>query len=151
MDTPARTLEEALQRTRAVLLPGAFGVVGLPPGAGLDLGRLLAGPPPRQVVHEVDEVTFLGPWEEAQALGGAVAGPFAWLRFETPMAWELVGFLGAVTAALAGEGISLGAVCGYSRDHLFVPWDRRLDALAALARLGIGSGTPAGGEEASGS
>jgi hypothetical protein len=151
MDTPARTLEEALQRTRAVALPGPFGVVGIAPGSTPDLGALLAGPPPRQVVREEDELTFLGPWEEAQDLasaGAGLAGPFAWIRFETPMAWELVGFLGAVTAALAEAGISLGTVCGYSRDHLFVPWERRQEALACLARLGIASDAPERGEEA---
>ncbi|MBL6721834.1 MAG: ACT domain-containing protein [Planctomycetes bacterium] len=155
METPARTLEEALRRTRATALPRPFGVVGVPPGAGLDLGALLAGPAPRQVVCEEDEVTVLGPWEEVQSLAAAgeegPAGPFAWIRFETPMAWELVGFLGAVTGALAEEGISLGAVCGYSRDHVFVPWDRLPEALACLGRLGIAADEAARGDGTHGS
>ena len=36
------------------------------------------------------------------------------------MTWELVGFLALVTSRLAQAGVPLGAVCGYSRDHLFV-------------------------------
>ena len=36
------------------------------------------------------------------------------------MGWEVVGFLARVTGALAAAGVPLGAVCGFSRDHLFV-------------------------------
>ncbi len=140
MDAPARTLAEALQRTEAGLLPGAVGVVGLAPGAP-DTAALLEGPAPRQVIVEAEEVTALLPWDEAQEVaervGAPLEGPFAWLRFETPMAWELVGFLARVTGALAEAGVSLGAVCGYSRDHLFVPWEQRELALEALEGLGI--------------
>lgn len=140
MDTPARTLAEALQRTEAGILPGPVGVIGLAPGA-LDPASLLAGPAPRQVIVEVEEITALLPWEEARQVAeraeAPLEGPFAWLRFETPMAWELVGFLARVTSALAQAGVSLGAVCGYSRDHLFVPWEQREVALDALEGLGI--------------
>jgi hypothetical protein len=46
-----------------------------------------------------------------------------------------VGFLAAVTRALAGAGISANPVSGFHHDHLFVPWDRREEALAVLEAL----------------
>ncbi|HIG85470.1 MAG TPA: ACT domain-containing protein [Planctomycetes bacterium] len=53
------------------------------------------------------------------------------------MAWELVGFLAHITGALAAAGISIGAVCGFSRDHLFVPQELSSEALRILADMGI--------------
>ena len=46
-----------------------------------------------------------------------------------------VGLIAAVSAALAGEGIACNPVSAFHHDHLFVPWPRRHDALAALAQL----------------
>ena len=37
-----------------------------------------------------------------------------------------------VSGALAAEGISANVVAAYRHGHVFVPWDRRLDALKAL-------------------
>jgi hypothetical protein len=44
----------------------------------------------------------------------------AWIRFDAPMGWELVGFLAHVTGRLAAAGVPLGCVCAHARDHLFV-------------------------------
>jgi len=46
-----------------------------------------------------------------------------------------VGLIAAVSAALAREGIACNPVSAVHHDHLFVPWPRRHDALAALAQL----------------
>jgi hypothetical protein len=46
-----------------------------------------------------------------------------------------VGFLAAVTAALASEGISVNPVSAFHHDHLFVPWERRRDAMRILRAL----------------
>ena len=46
-----------------------------------------------------------------------------------------VGLIAAVSAALAREGIACNPVSAFHHEHLFVPWPRRHDALAALARL----------------
>ena len=46
-----------------------------------------------------------------------------------------VGLIAAVSAALAREGIACNPVSAFHHDHLFVPWPRRHDALAALAQL----------------
>jgi hypothetical protein len=43
--------------------------------------------------------------------------------------------LAKITTALAKEGISVNAFSAYYHDHLFVPYDRKEDAMAALAEL----------------
>jgi hypothetical protein len=48
---------------------------------------------------------------------------------------DAVGMMAAVSAALAARGISCNPVSAFLHDHVFVPWDRREDALAALAHL----------------
>jgi len=50
-------------------------------------------------------------------------------------ALEGVGLTAAVTSALADMGIACNVVAGFHHDHLFVPWQRREEALDALRRL----------------
>ena len=49
-----------------------------------------------------------------------------------------VGLTAAVSQALAAEDIPANIVAAAYHDHLFVPWDRRADALAVLHRLSPG-------------
>lgn len=148
MEEPrAQDLAESLDRMTVGREPGRFGLVGLPrpaADAGDALALLRSSEAPWQVTLEGGELSLLVSWEAAggisrQEAGARLDGPFAWLRFEAPMGWEVVGFLAHVTGALARAGIPLGAVCGSSRDHLFVPESRVQDALAALAGAGIPS------------
>ena len=46
-----------------------------------------------------------------------------------------VGMMAAVSAALAQRGIPCNPVSAVLHDHLFVPWERRDDALDALSHL----------------
>ena len=45
---------------------------------------------------------------------------------------EAVGFLAAITTALAAIDIPVNAVSAYYHDHIFVPYERRVDALECL-------------------
>jgi uncharacterized protein len=45
---------------------------------------------------------------------------------------DAVGFLAAITARLAGAGISVNAVSAFYHDHLFVPEHRAAEALGLL-------------------
>jgi hypothetical protein len=135
---PARTLEEALLRTRFRVEAGRFALVGFSAAPGPE--DLAALAPPAQLVREAEETTLL---VREEALADLVARrpdarierDLAWIRFETPMAWELVGFLARVTGALAAAGVPLGAVCGMSRDHLFLARRHLARAREALARI----------------
>jgi len=48
---------------------------------------------------------------------------------------EAVGMTAALAKALTEAGISANVVAAYHHDHIFVPWARRHDALAALEAL----------------
>lgn len=104
--------------------PAEFHLIGFPePPAGEDFEAL--GSPPAQIVREPDETTILVKAERAGEIlarhpGARVERDLAWIRFEKPMAWDLVGFLALVTGELGRVGVPIGAVCGYRRDHLFV-------------------------------
>jgi uncharacterized protein len=119
----ARDLETALARMRWGVEPGRFALVGFdePPRAE----DLIALEPPAQLIREAGETSLLvGEARLAEVLerhpGARVERGLSWIRFEAPMGWEVVGFLARVTGALARAGVPVGAVCGYSRDHLFV-------------------------------
>jgi hypothetical protein len=63
-------------------------------------------------------------------------GPhFACITLQVHSALEGVGLTAAVSSALAEAGIACNVVAGFHHDHLFVPWERREDALASLNSL----------------
>ena len=47
-----------------------------------------------------------------------------------------VGLTAAVAGALAAAGISANVVAAHYHDHIFVPSERAVDALAVLEQLG---------------
>lgn len=134
------SLDEALKGMTWRVEEGRFGLLGFLEPPGPAASALLAGEGPVQVIREGGETTCLARLEALEALrsehsNARVEAPLAWIRFELPMAWDLVGFLAQVTSALAEAGVSVGAVCGFSRDHLFVAESRLDAACAALEQL----------------
>ena len=72
-------------------------------------------------VVEVDESTDEALWAQIT------------LRIHSSL--EAVGMMAAIATALAARDIPCNAVSAYYHDHLFVPWSRRDDAIAALQAL----------------
>ncbi len=113
-----------------------IGIDGPPVSADLEL----LGREPAQMLREGGETTLLVAMASLQEVlarhpGARCERDLAWIRFKAPMGWQVVGFLARVTGALAAEGVPLGAVCGFSRDHLFLA-ERHLErAAAVLERL----------------
>ena len=64
-----------------------------------------------------------------------VVGPFALISLTVHSDLHAVGLLAKITNALAKEGISVNAFSAYYHDHLFVPFARKDDAMAALTDL----------------
>lgn len=92
---------------------------------------------PFATVAEAEGMTVVAPLEEMAKAGLASE---QWARISLTIHSDLaaVGLTAAFSAALAAEGISCNVVAGFHHDHLFVPWARRFDALAALERLAHG-------------
>jgi uncharacterized protein len=85
---------------------------------------------PFATVAEEEGLTVVAPLAE---LGEGEA----WARISLTVHSDLtaVGLTAAFAAALGHEGISCNVIAGLHHDHLFVPWDRRFDAVAALGAL----------------
>ena len=110
-----------------------------------DLGRLLAGLTPilDPVQYGFAAVAAVPPLGDAFALiregeATTVVGPgTGWARITLGVQSSLaaIGLTARVAAALAGRGISANMIAAFHHDHVFVPWDRREEALTLLADL----------------
>ena len=76
------------------------------------------------LIRELEGVTVIGPGQ-------------GWARITLGIqsSLEAVGLTARVSAALAARGIGANIVAAFHHDHVFVPWDRRDDALAVLSAL----------------
>ncbi|GAB2541821.1 ACT domain-containing protein [Brachybacterium huguangmaarense] len=86
-------------------------------------------------VVEAEGVTAVVARANAERLGLAHEYVAARITLTVHSALEAVGLTAAVARALADAGISCNVVAGYFHDHLFVPWERREGAIAALEAL----------------
>ena len=139
----AREARTDLERIRSVMrwevLDLELALVGFDgPPEQADLALL--GEEPGQVIREGGETTLLVRAERvAEVLArhplARVQRELAWIRFLAPMGWEVVGFLALVTEGLSRAGVPLGAVCGYSRDHLFIARPHLARASQVLSEL----------------
>lgn len=60
------------------------------------------------------------------------SGEWARISLGVHSSLEAVGLTAVLSARLAESGISANIVAGLYHDHLFVPWERRDEALASL-------------------
>ena len=70
--------------------------------------------------------------EGITAIRIAPAGEWARISLGVHSSLEVVGMTAAFSRALTDAGISVNVIAGLRHDHIFVPWDRREDALRAL-------------------
>jgi uncharacterized protein len=85
--------------------------------------------------HESEGVTVIVEHAAAVAAGLAGVFPCRMITLEVHSALDAAGFLAAVTACLAAEGIGVNPVAAFHHDHLFVPRDRAEEAMRALRGL----------------
>lgn len=124
--------ETDLGRTLAGIEPAASGeVYGY---ACLPLARALpAGLEPLATFREAEGLTVIAPAAALEAAGVDHQGGWAMISLGVHSALTAVGLTAAVSAALSAAGISANVVAAYHHDHVFVPWEERERALAALA------------------
>jgi uncharacterized protein len=116
-----------------------------------DLSRLLRGLGPRlhpdrytfaSCVDRVLTANRFALVREDEGLTSIHADPegeWARISLEAHSSLEAVGLTAILSSRLAEHGISANIVAATNHDHLFVPWDRREEALAALRSLGDGA------------
>ncbi len=91
------------------------------------------------VVKDAKETTVIISENQLEKVD-ALQTEFGWrlITFDVVMPFEVVGFLAAVSGALAKENIPIFAVSAFSTDHIFVQ-DRDLSkTLGILRKLGCG-------------
>lgn len=122
-------LARLLAGMRPELRDGTYLFCSLPDGS------LPAGLAPLATFREAEGLTLVLSAEEAERHG--IAGVFeaAWITLTVHSDLAAVGFLAAVAAALAAEGIACNAIAAFHHDHLFVPVEMAERAMAVLARL----------------
>jgi uncharacterized protein len=89
---------------------------------------------PFATVDEVEGLTVVAPLASLAA-AGLVSEPWARISLTILSDLAAVGLTAAFASALADEGISCNVIAGVHHDHLFVPWDLRATAVAALEAL----------------
>lgn len=85
------------------------------------------------MIRESEGVTVVLPLEAAVRAGFPAEALWAGITLTVHSSLNAIGFLAAISARLAAAGLSLNPLAGYYHDHLFVPWDRREEAMAVLA------------------
>jgi uncharacterized protein len=121
-----RDLGALLRGARPVLAHPEVVLVTASTGSGL---------PALATVSEEEGLTVVLERAEADRLGLAYDWVGAWITLRVHSALDAVGLTAAVSAALADAGISCNILAGRHHDHLIVPADRSVDALAVLASL----------------
>ena len=132
---------EILRRAKVVVAPETFVLVGMRHG---DWARLLENPElsPRAgsnfcLLRDPFEVTLLVEESDWRAMRHAArdakteAG-FRLVTLDVELGWDVVGFLAHVTRILAAEGVPVGALSAFSRDHLLIKQDDLGKALRVL-------------------
>lgn len=129
-EMPESDLTVLLASMRPALADATYGFGELPAGAGIPPGLR-----PFATVAEAEALTVVAPEVELAAHG--IAHQPGWARISLSVHSDLaaVGLTAAIAAALADEGISANVIAGSRHDHLFVPWERRRDAMHVLAAL----------------
>lgn len=138
---PKSDAAELLRRARVEVAPATFVLVGLRPE---DWARLLENPElsPRaesifMLLRDPFEVTLLLEEDDWRAMRHAardarVEAGFRLVTLDVVLPWNVVGFLAHVTEILANEGIAVGALSAFSRDHLLIKQDDLGKALRVL-------------------
>jgi uncharacterized protein len=89
---------------------------------------------PFATVAEDEGLTVVAPLA-VMAAAGMASAPWARISLTVHSDLAAVGLTAAFATALAGVGISANVIAGFHHDHIFVPWGRRADAMAALQDL----------------
>ncbi len=96
---------------------------------------LPAGITPLATFAEDEGLTIVAPADEWRATGHTASAGYARLTMMVHSSLEAVGMTAAMATALTEAGISANVIAAYYHDHIFVPWYRRHDALAAIRAL----------------
>jgi hypothetical protein len=105
----------------------------------IDDEALLGAVAPDAMVREDEGLAVVLRREQADQLGIAYDYVAGWITLRVHSALDAVGLTAAVSAAFADADLSCNVIAGYHHDHLLVPADRVVEALAVLSGLSRGT------------
>lgn len=124
-------LRQLLAELRPHLHEDEYVVCAIPGRKVEDLADL----EPFATVREEEGLTLVLRRERAEEARLDYEGVFARITLQVHSSLEAVGLTAAVAGRLADLGIGANVIAAYYHDHILVPWDRRGDAVDALAEL----------------
>lgn len=120
-------LSVLLRSMEPTLFDEPYGFAVTPPGQGI------AGAFAR--IAEAEGETVVAEAAVLTAAGLPPGDPWARISLTVHSDLAAVGLTAAFARALADKGISANVIAGFYHDHIFVQWERRHDAVAALREL----------------
>ncbi|NPU68980.1 ACT domain-containing protein [Bradyrhizobium sp. 83012] len=97
---------------------------------------------PLMLFREREGITLIVRREEAEQAGLTYQFAARLITLSVHSALDAVGFLAAVTTALAAAGISVNAVSAFHHDHLFVPEAQAEQAMRVLQEVSRSAAGP---------
>lgn len=122
------------ERDLAVLLASMAPALHPVPYGFATCARLPDGLAPFATIAEDEGLTVIAPLEALEAEGMA-GDAFARITLNVHSDLAAVGLTAAFATALGDIGVSANVIAGYHHDHIFVAWEDRHRALAALEAL----------------
>jgi uncharacterized protein len=129
----SRDLAHLLAVMEPVIAPQEFVFATVASDAFAELSR--RGTVPIATFAESEGVSLILDRESATRAGLAYIYPCRLITLTVHSSLDAIGFVSAITSALAAAGISANPVSAYHHDHLFVPADRATEAFEILRRL----------------
>jgi hypothetical protein len=93
------------------------------------------GVAPVVTVVEPEGLTLVLRQDDAEEAGLAYDYVAGWITLRVDSTLEEVGLTAAFATALAEAGISCNVVAGFHHDHLFVPYERAVEAVGLLEKI----------------
>ncbi|MBF9232860.1 ACT domain-containing protein [Microvirga alba] len=127
-------LQRLIASMTPVLTPGTYVFATTDnPGPDLVAAALM-------LFREDEGVTLIVPQALAEAHGLKAIYPCRCITLSIHSSLEAVGFLAAITSALAQAGIGVNPVSAFFHDHLFIAEDRAAEAMEILRGLSAQAG-----------
>jgi hypothetical protein len=141
--TTTATAAEFLAKASFISDGESYLVLKLPPGAITVAAGIIAeiSEPFCALIVDKHEVTLIVPPEALEAFAkrlrdhAVIESRYRLITIDAVLPPDLVGFMAAISTALANAGISILPYAAFSRDHLLVPEAQFDTAIASLEKL----------------
>ena len=134
-------MRQILRETTIREHPDSYAIVYIDPSEAYEAKAILSEATPVISLtitrEEVSVVLRVSDWESKRRrfVSYKVAAPYRLITFDIVLDLSIVGFLSAVSAALASEGVSIYALSTYLKDHILVKEEDARKAVFVLENM----------------